>query len=308
MDFLVYLEKLNNFALSLFRDVIDTMKFREADIRAVQSNEDIVRHFIDIDSLDALAFYYLVKRRFLNSTIYNYSPAVVAKEFNLSPYLVQKYIRTLRKEGLIIKHKKNLTLAGRNTMVNKFKLDVYYTDYGLVKIRPHKCTLFIKETHSLKDIKLQLLSKLLQQKIAQQEYVRHQKADCKKTSRRSKREYRNETLFDENILSYRAIAKIFKMALSTCYKTVREMVDKEFIKIKTIKFVLEVSTPDAFSAGEDVLQKYFGYTFFNKYDRCIWAVPGSAIQFPYFHKQMNIPLSPIKEIRFSYGVTESLFT
>ncbi len=280
----------------------------EGKYKALQSHEVVIRHFIDIKAVDALAFFYLVKARFTNSTIFDYSPQSAAEQFNLTPYLVEKYVRQLRKEGLVRKNKKNLTFVGRPVLNDIFELDVYYTDYGPVKIRPRKCTLFISQEDSLKDVKLQLLSKILQQKITQQEYIRSKKADCKKTSCRSKFETRNETLFDVNVLSYRSIAKTFKMALSTCHKVIKEMASKGYIKIKTIKFVLEVSSKEAYTYGKEYLDRYFGYTFFNKHDRCIWAVPGSTIEFPYYSAQKDIRIKhrSLKSIRL--GMTKSLFT
>jgi len=284
------------------------MKEIQSRYRTLQTSEKIIKHFIDIKAIDALAFFYLVKAKHTNSTIFNYSPKTAAEKFNLTPYLVEKYVRQLRKEGLVRKMKKNLTFVGRPVLNEIFELDVYYTDFGPVKMRPRKCTLFIYQEDSLEDIKLQLLSKILQEKITQQEYIRSKKVDCKKTSHRSKQEFRNEILFDINVLSYRSISKMFNMALSTCHKVVKKIAQKGYINIDTIKFIIEKSSQEAYEHGKDFLDRYFGYTYFNKYDKCIWAVPGSTISFPFYakHKDIRIKHRSLKALRL--GVTESLFT
>lgn len=279
---------------------------QSVETKRLQSNEDVIRYFIDIDSIDALAFFYAVKSRYVNSTIYNYSPAKVAKEFELSPYLVQKYVRILRKEGLVRKMRKSLTMAGKQTLISKFALDVFYTDYGMVRIKLHKCSVFIEPEHSVKDIKLQLLSKMLELKIRQQEYARRKKADCVKTSQ-GQQGLCNERLFDYNVLSYRSISKIFKMPLSSCHKTVKKMKEKGFVQVSTIKYAIKVATPHAHDVSKEVLNSFYGYTFYNRYDRCIWAVPGSAIDFPYFNSKMKISSQPLPNFK-SLSVTESLFT
>lgn len=283
------------------------MKKTQRECKTLQTHEVIIKRFIDIKAMDALAFFYLVKTKYTNSTIFDYSPESAADTFKLTPYLVEKYVRELRKEGLVRKNKKNLTFVGRPILNQIFELDVYYTDFGPVKTRPRKCTIFVYPKDTLEDIKLQLLSKILQEKITQQEYIRSKKADCKKTSRRSKLETRNETLFDINVLSYRSISKMFNMALSTCHKIVKKIAKKGYIKIETIKFVLEISSNEAYSHGKDFLDRYFGYTYFNKHDRCIWAIPGSNIKFPFYakHKEYSNRCSS-KSVRL--GVTESLFT
>lgn len=284
------------------------MKETQSRYRTLQTSEKIIKHFIDTKAIDALAFFYLVKAKHTNSTIFNYSPRTTAEKFNLTPYLVEKYVRQLRKEGLVRKMKKNLTFVGRPVLNEIFELDVYYTDFGPVKMRPRKCTLFIYKEDSLEDIKLQLLSKILQEKITQQEYIRSKKVDCKKTSRRSKQEFRNAILFDINVLSYRSISKMFNMALSTCHKVVKKIAQKGYINIDTIKFIIEKSSQEAYKHGKDFLDRYFGYTYFNKYDKCIWAIPGSTISFPFYatHKEIESNHCSLKALRL--GVTESLFT
>ena len=276
----------------------------------LQTNESVIEHFIGIGCIDALAFYYLLKSEFRNSTIYSYSPAKAAQKFNLTPYLVEKYIRQLRKEGLVRKNHKNLTLAGRSTMVKKFGLDQYTTQYGqTIKTKVHKCTLFILPEYSLQEIKIQLYSKILQRKIDQQEYVRRIKADCKKMSCQKYSQYRNETLFDYNVLSFRKIAKIFKLPLSTCHKVIKQMEAAGLVDANTIAFQVEKSTPQAHKAGKAMLDHYFGYTYFNEYDKYIWAIPGTMFTFPLFCTMTGKPMPSVSLTKhvYKYGMTASLF-
>lgn len=327
--------------------------------KTLQSNEEVIKYFVDRKKIDSLAFYYLMKVLFTNSTIFDYSSKKLADITGYSTYFIEKHVRILKKEGLAYKQKNNLTFVGRKHLIAHLGLDLYTnqeTGRTVKKKRMHKCTLFIYTAHSLFDIKLQLLSKLLQMRIDQQIYIRNLKTDRQKTSpqqswkklKQALKKYPSsgETSLDCNILSYRSIASQFKLPLSSCHKLMKEMKEKGFVSTETIKFPIfdakylkreqaypgktglrywaaflknsqwdTTITYKGYRSAKDILDKEFGYTYWDNNTKGVWAVLGTNFSFPFFFKQTNKekdrsihgPDAFFKFLDY-YGVTRRLFT
>jgi hypothetical protein len=70
----------------------------------LQTSEKLIRQAIDEGWMNSLAFYYLLKKRVVNSTIYGSRLKTVVEKTGSSYRTCKKHLNILYKKGLIVKH------------------------------------------------------------------------------------------------------------------------------------------------------------------------------------------------------------
>jgi hypothetical protein len=197
-----------------------------------------------------LAFYHLLKFRFINGCIYSYKSRMdeIASSFNISPKTFYNYLKILRSKGLICDHTDNLKLRS----IHDFKTN------------RKKCVLVMKENHSLFDITCLLYAKLIERKARQQAF--------RESLRRFGRGDRfiSETRGNPFLpsLSFRTLAKLLKISENKAYRVIKNLNRLEVLKtekqkpkllkenLKGLKYYVEDLPGYRFEIGNRLFELY----------------------------------------------------
>lgn len=87
--------------------------------RTKKVSYQLMQHYADQRRMRDLAFYVKLKGLYKNSTIYNSSVRKVSKLMGMSPSTTHGYLRRLKRDGLIRKHSKNLTVSSQKAFANR---------------------------------------------------------------------------------------------------------------------------------------------------------------------------------------------
>jgi hypothetical protein len=127
----------------------------------LQTSEKLIQQAIDEGWINSLAFYYFLKKRVVNSTIYGSRLKTVVEKTGSSYRTCKKHLNILYKKGLIVKHGGNFTLIAQRKAAQC----------------KHLCTFKFTEEATLKEVKALLYAKIVEMKCRQQRYVYQIKAD-----------------------------------------------------------------------------------------------------------------------------------
>ncbi len=191
-----------------------------------------------------LAFYHMLKCRFINSCIYSYRTRMneLAKEFQISTRTFYNYLKVLRSKDMIIDHSDNLKIKS----IREFRTN------------RKKVILHIDDRHSIFDITCLLYCKLIEDKVRKQAFT-------ESINRYERRKNGRGDRFDSvpceipfrPSLSYRTIAKLLKVSEYKAFVVVQNL-----IRLKVIK--AEKQTPKLITKNFHVLESiedYPGYRF-----------------------------------------------
>jgi len=199
----------------------------------MQSNEVLIKKSIDEKWINSLAFFYFVKTKYKNSTIYDYSCRILADKLNMSHSVVNNHVKTLKEKGLIKEYGNNITFI-------KTQLK-------------HKCTLKINSDSTLDEIKKELYLKLAEESFRQQKYIIDKKVEARnldatyksdngKMSPKDIKFYHSQEVKDllempiNNVninMSDKALAKLLGVSTSTVYYLKKYWNKTKKLKVKT---------------------------------------------------------------------------
>lgn len=144
-------------------------------LRKYNISLNLVQECVKSDTqMKAIALYYKVKMRFVNGKVYEYTPNKLAKELNLSPYLVKKFVPVMIEMNLASLQAQHNAKEGHAMIVLCLtgidKVKAYRQD----KLRRR---IYISQDFSLKDIIFKLKAESIKNFLKRQVFVRGCKSD-----------------------------------------------------------------------------------------------------------------------------------
>jgi hypothetical protein len=138
--------------------------------------------------IKALALFYKLKDIYVNSRVYDYTPAKLQNKIGISAYLISKYVNILKGKGLAVIEdhydKRNrrpikvILLKSLSKIYLDSQADVRAIGYKKTpKLRKHKIE--VQEHDTLKEISFRLKAVLIEIYYSQQQYIRRCKVDRK---------------------------------------------------------------------------------------------------------------------------------
>lgn len=134
----------------------------------MQSSELIIEQAVSEDWISHLSFFYYVKCRYSNSTIFDYSTRKASRKLNMTASKIHGHISALQEKGLIV------------SMTSQAGTDREKINLTFKKIsEKHKCTLFITKNDTLKNIEHKLRFKLFEKRHRQQLFAVRKKSEAR---------------------------------------------------------------------------------------------------------------------------------
>ena len=234
-----------------------------------QTSPNLINSAFQDRWIDSLAFYHLIKRKYRNSRIYDYTAVSLSNKLSISPYLVSKYVNQLRDLNMVRKYGKALQF-----------ISIYKIKENIGILSTKKCTIWLNEKHNISDIKAILTAKYLEFKGSQQVKRIDDKIDQRKLATGNLKGYSYEKIkrlikisrnipIDESIefdirFSYNGIANELQTGKSTVFRLIQKAKELNKIKITPgIKKLLYTEkdgiTFDMFKAIKDLLPDHAWY-------------------------------------------------
>ena len=202
-----------------------------------QTSTNLINSAFNGHWIDALSFYHLIKRKYRNSRIYDYTAVSLSIKLGISPYLIRKYINQLQDLNMVKWYGKSLQFVS-----------IYKIKESINIKSTKKCTIWINENYSISDIKAVLTAKYLEFKASQQVKRIDEKIDQRNIATGNLKGYSYKRIKelikisrnvpnDESIdfdlrISYQGLAK----ELNTSKSTIKRLIDRarELNKLKVI--------------------------------------------------------------------------
>ena len=207
-------------------------------------SEKIIRTSIDEGQINALAFFYFCKSKWVSSVFLNYTPKRLALATGLSVNSVKKYVAWLSKQK--IGHYIRSTYRTADPLIFIHNGNLHFS-----RVQPqHHITKFNSKNKSLKEIRYLLYGILIQANITAQKYsIKTKKKDkiilknpCKDIKRYKKivRDPRAIVIGDRLSLGYRKICRELKIGVAKV-QTVANYLEQQKIltRIKVKSFFAE---------------------------------------------------------------------
>lgn len=249
-----------------------TFSFREPSI-ARKVSIKLIERAIKNDWVKELAFYHIMKYRFINGCIYNYRSRKkeISAMFNISIITLNSYLKKLMEEDLIADHSGNLKIMSLKDFIRRWE----------------KSIIFIKEDHSLFDIECLLYGKLIERKGKQQAFI----VSIRRFGRDDKL---NDELREKPFhpsLSCRTVAKVINVSEFKAFKVIKNLIRLNVIK--THKQKPKLISNDYFDLNS--VTDYPGYRF--KIEERLYEQYGSRIEFLEFPIYLpNITINQYKRL------------
>jgi len=195
--------------------------------KEISTHPEIIKNY----DTKTLAFYYVLKSRFSNSTVYNCNKSTIKRRTGISYYLISKYIKLLIESELAYFRDGNLVL------ISMYKIQDSNYSQGYFEFKPR----------SFSECVLQLRYSLLKQNILQQEYVLKKKLDItdlqnettshsykytrKLMKMRDRGDYTEKAL-NRIVTSSRKVSKLLNVSLGTANAFLKELAQMGWIYIR----------------------------------------------------------------------------
>jgi hypothetical protein len=214
-----------------------------------------------------LAFYLLLKRHFINGSIYSYRSRMdeLADQFNVSVKTLYNYLNFLRSKNLVCDHTENLKLNS----ISEFRS------------KREKSIIQINDSYDLFDITCLLYCKLIERKARQQAFA--------ESVRRFGRGERFDSVSGENSflpsLSYRTIAKLLNVSEFKAFGIIQNLNRLKVIRSEKQKPQLISKNFSELNFIEDLpgYRYNIGHSLFEQYGNRI-----EFIQYPVYLKKVTI--------------------